>query len=70
MPYRVLARVMDIGTWEDIVLMLRTVDAEILRRTLAEAGWFRPRSWHFWHYRLGLAAEIEDIPPMPKRSSK
>lgn len=27
MPYRGLAQVMDSGTWEDIVFMLRTVDA-------------------------------------------
>ncbi len=32
----------------------------------AEAGQFNPRSWAYWHYRLGLASR-ESVPPLPVR---
>jgi hypothetical protein len=32
----------------------------------AEAGWFNDRSWHYWNYRLGLAA-VDRVPPLPVR---
>jgi hypothetical protein len=27
---------------------------------------FDARSWHYWHYRLGLA-EPDKVPPLPSR---
>jgi hypothetical protein len=32
----------------------------------AEAGQFNERSWHYWHYRLGLARPGA-VPPLPVR---
>lgn len=68
-PYRLLRRVMDIGTLEDITSMERTIGVGNLMRALttAEAGSFRPRSWTFWHYRLGQVPESGVCPPMPTR---
>lgn len=67
-PRRVIAQVMDIGEHDDIQNLTRLVGDEILRDVIihAEAGQFRPRSWTFWHYRLGLA-EIGQVPPRPER---
>jgi hypothetical protein len=34
----------------------------------AEAGQLNARSWHYWHYRLGLAEYgARPVPPMPVR---
>jgi hypothetical protein len=68
-PERVLAQVMDIGVWQDMFLIRDLFGEEILRAVLrnAEAGWFRGRSWHYWHYVLGLAKDSSDIPPLPTR---
>ena len=67
-PERVIAQVMDIGTHEDIQALTRLVGDETLRQVLthAQAGQFRPRSWAYWHYRLGLA-EVDQVPPLPSR---
>lgn len=65
---RLVAQVMNLGTFEDA----RYIEAELgevyLRRVLKEAqpGWFAPRSWTYWHYRLGLAKPNE-VPDPPKR---
>lgn len=65
-PARLLRRVMDMGLLEDIVAMERAFDGDSLRRALvtAEAGALRPKSWAWWHYRLGLTA-IDAAPPPP-----
>lgn len=67
-PYRLIAQVMDIGDYKDVEKMRETLGDEPLKETLhrAQAGWFRPRSWHSWHYRLELA-EVDQVPPLPKR---
>lgn len=69
-PQRVAAQVMNLGTWEDWVTMWEAVGDDYLRSVLehAEAGQLDARSWHYWHYRLGLA-ELPDrpVPPMPVR---
>lgn len=56
-PRRVLAQVMDIGTFEDMQALAAEVGDAVLCDVLqhAEAGQFNIRSWHYWHYRLGLA---------------
>ena len=69
-PARIIRRVMDLGVIEhalDLEPQLgcaRLID--ILRAS--PAGAMRPRSWWFWHYRLGLADATHDPPPMPVRS--
>ena len=68
-PDRLIAQIMDIGTFEDCRDLERLVGMDRLRAVVdrAEAGWFRPRSWSYWHYRLHLIEPGDDLPPMPKR---
>ena len=68
-PDRLIAQVMDIGSYEDVQDLVRLVGTGRLQDVLlrAEAGWFRPRSWSYWHYRLRLTQPGDDPPPMPKR---
>jgi hypothetical protein len=67
-PQRVIARIMDMGTFEDIHELAGIVDEDVLRQTLksAEAGQFRPRSWSYWQYLLNGLADAT-LPPMPER---
>jgi len=64
-PVRFLAQVMTLGTWEDWQVALRHWSEEDFRRALRHAppGVIDPRSWAYWHRRLG----IEPIPPLPVR---
>jgi hypothetical protein len=69
-PQRVAAHIMNIGAWEDVVQMVDAVGEDYLRHVLktAEAGQLNARSWHYWHYRLGLAEYgTRPVPPMPVR---
>ena len=68
-PHRLLRRVMDIGTLDDIVSMEAGFGRDELIRALttAEAGALRPKSWSFWHYRLGLVPPGAACPPLPVR---
>lgn len=68
-PDRVIAQVMDIGDYADVLALTAQVGEDELRRVLAhgQAGQFRPRSWAYWHYRLGMA-EVDQVPPLPVRS--
>jgi len=69
-PDRIAAQVMNLGTWEDLTAMVETTGEEYLRGVLsrAEAGQLNPRSWHYWHYRLGLADFGRvPVPPLPVR---
>ena len=67
-PQRVVARIMDMGTLEDIHDLAEIVGEEVLRQALrdAEAGQFRARSWSYWHYLLNGLAD-DTLPPMPVR---
>lgn len=68
-PDRIVRRVMDLGTIDDAFdlepFLGRDRLAEVLRSS--PAGAMRPRSWAFWHHRLGLIAPNENPPPMPLR---
>jgi hypothetical protein len=68
-PTRVIAQVMDIGDLDDVHELLDSIGAERFREVLgtAEPGWFNERSWHYWHYALGLCQPSEAVPPMPTR---
>lgn len=68
MPERIIAQVMNIGDYDDVQEMVRTLGDEALCDVLrsAEAGMFNERSWVYWHYRLGLAAPGH-VPPLPAR---
>ena len=67
-PHRVITQVMNIGTFDDVQALSRQIGDDRFRDALlhAEAGEFNARSWHYWHYRLGLA-ELGDVPGMPVR---
>ncbi len=67
-PDRIVAQVMDIGDYADVQRISDELGEEYLSRVLrqAEIGQFTPRSWAYWHYRLGLA-ELGQVPPMPGR---
>jgi hypothetical protein len=68
MPDRVMAQVMNIGDHADVEILARRVGDSRLRDVLmhAQAGQFNPRSWAYWHYRLGLA-EPDLVPALPER---
>ena len=68
-PHLVAAQIMNLGDYDDV----RALEAALGHERLAEAlraagpGSFTPRSWSYWHYRLGLAAPGR-VPPPPRRS--
>ncbi|MDN5925320.1 MAG: hypothetical protein L0H70_10035 [Xanthomonadales bacterium] len=68
-PDLLIAQIMNIGTWDDVVALEAAVTTDQLRNVLTHAapGQFSPKSWQFWHLRLHLA-DIDHIPPPPKRS--
>lgn len=71
-PSRVAAQVMNLGTWEDLTELNEVAGDDYLREVLesAEAGQLDARSWHYWHYRLGLAEfGTRPVPPMPVRNT-
>jgi hypothetical protein len=67
-PQRVIAQVMNIGDYEDVQAMSDDQTEALLKEALlkAEAGQFSPKSWSYWHYRLGLARPGE-VPALPIR---
>lgn len=69
-PRRVLAQVMDIGDFADALRVLDDLGEDPLRDVLAHAepGWFNPRSWSYWHYRLGVVPPGGPVPNLPKRA--
>ncbi|MHB1712260.1 MAG: hypothetical protein ACYCV7_12790 [Acidimicrobiales bacterium] len=68
-PERLIAQVMDLGDWDDECDVEDAFDQAALRDVLAnaQAGWFRPKSWSFWHYRLGITPFGAEPPPLPRR---
>jgi hypothetical protein len=69
LPERLIAQVMNIGTYDDVCTLVKLAGDDALRDVIAhtEIGWFNKRSWRYWYYRLGLA-EVDQVPPMPTRS--
>ena len=67
---RVLAQIMDIADYDDVQRVLEALGEEPLRDVLAHAepGWLKPRSWYYWHYRLGIVVPGEPVPALPKRT--
>jgi hypothetical protein len=71
-PGRVAAQVMNLGDYQDVVEVIEAAGEDYLRDVLenAEAGQLDARSWHYWHYRLGLAEYgKKPVPPMPERKA-
>ncbi len=65
-PARLVAQVMNLGTYDDIRGLERCFRPEALGEVLSNAapGWFSPRAWEFWRGRLSLhGIELADRPP-------
>jgi hypothetical protein len=64
---RIIAQTMNLGTYDDILLLEQTVgQARLVEIMLhAEPGWINDRSWEFWRGRLSFAtgAVIPDEAP-------
>lgn len=67
-PRRVIAQAMDAGTLEDMQRLAAAVGTQELTDILSHArpGWFRPKSWAFWHTALGVSRGGA-VPPVPVR---
>jgi len=67
-PDLAVTQTMDLGDFEDQRRLEAALGRERLAQGLhrAEAGRLSPRSWAYWHYRLGLAGPGR-VPPLPRR---
>jgi hypothetical protein len=67
-PEQIVAQVMNMGDWNDVCRLVDYVGDEGLCRVIkqAEIGMFNERSWHYWHYRLGLT-KMGCVPALPAR---
>jgi hypothetical protein len=67
---RIIAQTMNLGTYDDILLLEQTVGksrlVEIMLR--AEPGWISDRSWEFWRGRLSFATGAAIPDKAPRRS--
>ena len=66
---RVVAQVLDIGTYEDVKELEAEVGRIRIKQVLTNArpGWFSPKSWEYWHLMLDLSP-LDKIPPLPRRT--
>ncbi len=65
-PARIIAQVMNLGTYEDIRQLESAVPPERLAGIMrnAQPGWFSGRSWEFWRGRLSASGlTVPDEPP-------
>jgi hypothetical protein len=65
-----VAQVMDIGDFQDAHDLLNQLGPEPFVAVLREArpGALRPKSWSYWHYKLGVTPFDQEPPPVPKRT--
>jgi hypothetical protein len=67
---RIIAQAMNLGTYDDILLLEQTVGktrlVEIMQH--AEPGWFNDRSWEFWRGRLSFATGAAIPNGAPRRA--
>ena len=69
MPERLVRRVIDFGTYDD----LRALEIALSERVMADAlvtaqgGEISPKSWAYFHYRYGLTEPGSPVPPVPVR---
>ena len=65
-PVRFIAYALEFAVHEDVRLLRRYLSDDDFRAALATAppGIMRPRSWAYWHLRLGQSPP----PPMPRRA--
>jgi transcriptional regulator with XRE-family HTH domain len=65
---RIIAQVMDIGTYQDVKTLETEVGRIGMKQALSDAqpGWFSAKSWEYWHLMLGLS-RVGEVPPQPRR---
>jgi hypothetical protein len=66
---RIIAQTMDLGTYDDILLLEQTVGKARLVEVMlhAEPGWISDRSWEFWRGRLSFATGAAIPNDAPRR---
>ena len=64
-PASFVARVMTLGSWDEVRAVRAQVGDVPFRRVLQQppAGIFDARSWHYWHHVFG----IHTVPELPRR---
>ena len=66
-PERILAQIMNLGTYEDITPPRGGIRPGAAGRSacaMPQPGWFSPRSWEFWRGRLSVSGiDVPDEPP-------
>ena len=67
---RIIAQVMNLGTYDDIRRLEDTAGLERLAEIMLNAapGWLSDRSWEFWRGRLSVALGKEMPAEPPRRS--
>jgi hypothetical protein len=67
---RIIAQTMDLGTYDDILLLEQTVGKARLVEVMlhAEPGWISDRSWEFWRGRLSFATGAVIPREAPRRA--
>jgi hypothetical protein len=67
---RVIAQTMNLGTYDDILLLEQTVGrAQLVKIMLhVEPGWISDRSWEFWRGRLSFATGAAIPNEAPRRA--
>ena len=68
-PARIIAQVMEKGSLLDFLeaeaLLGPDNMAEVLLRS--DPGVLSPRSWSYWHFRLGITPAGGSVPPVPSK---
>jgi hypothetical protein len=66
---RIIAQTMNLGTYDDILLLEQTVGQKRLAEIMlhAEPGWISERSWEFWRGRLAFATGAVIPQEAPRR---
>jgi hypothetical protein len=67
---RVIAQTMNLGTYDDILLLEQAVGRIRLVQIMlhAEPGWISDRSWEFWRGRLSFATGAAIPNKAPRRA--
>jgi hypothetical protein len=67
---RIIAQTMNLGTYDDILLLEQTVGRARLTEIMlhAEPGWISDRSWEFWRGRLSFATGVAIPNKAPRRA--
>lgn len=67
---RIIAQTMNLGTYDDILLLEQTVGKEHLVEIMlhAEPEWINDRSWEFWRGRLSFATGAVIPHEAPRRA--